>query len=54
MQRRFWLIPTALGPVRWFSISYPTDAVHLYCEYDARHGWTARGAVDTKGVLHKV
>ena len=54
MQRRFWLIPTSLGPVRWFSVSYPTDSQFLYCEYDARHGWVARGAVDTKGVLHKV
>jgi DNA repair protein RadD len=52
--RRLWLIPTVtLGQVRWFSPSYPLDAKHLWCEYDARYGWTARGAVDSLGVLHK-
>ncbi len=54
MQRRFWIVPTdGLGKVRWFSPSYPLDAQHLYCEYDPRHGWTAHGAVDTNGVLHR-
>jgi DNA repair protein RadD len=51
--RHLWLIPTQLGPVRWFSPSYPTDATHLFCEYDARYGWTARGARDSKGLLKK-
>jgi DNA repair protein RadD len=51
--RFLWIIPTALGPVRWFSPTYPLDAMHLWCEYDPRYGWTARGAVDSVGVLHK-
>lgn len=52
--RNLWLIPTVtLGQVRWFSPSYPLDAKHLFCEYDGRRGWTARGAVDSVGILHK-
>ena len=51
--RNLWIIPTALGPVRWFSPSYPLDSSHLYCVYDARYGWTAKGAVDKFGVLHR-
>jgi DNA repair protein RadD len=51
--RRLWLVPTTLGQVRWFSPSYPLDAQHLYCVYDNRKGWTAYGAVDKLGALHK-
>jgi hypothetical protein len=51
--RHLWLIPTSLGQVRWFSHNYPLSSAHLYCVYDARRGWTACGAVDTKGLLHK-
>jgi hypothetical protein len=51
--RHLWLIPTSLGPVRWFSPSYPLDADWLFCEYDPRHGWTARGARDAQGLLRK-
>ena len=53
VNRHLWMIPTPLGPVRWFSPSFPRDATHLYCEYDARHGWTARGARDSLGFLRK-
>ena len=51
--RHLWIIPTASGQVRWFSPSYPLDAQHLFCVYDARRGWCAQGAVDKHGVLHK-
>jgi hypothetical protein len=51
--RHLWIIPPASGQVRWFSPSYPLDAQHLFCVYDARRGWCAQGAVDKHGVLHK-
>jgi DNA repair protein RadD len=52
-QRGFWIVPTKLGKARWFSRSYPNDVAHLYCEYRGKYGWTARGAVDIVGILHK-
>lgn len=53
VDRHLWLIPTTIGRVRWFSPNYPRDAIRLYCEYDARRGWTALGARDSMGALRK-
>ena len=52
-QRGFWIVPTKLGKARWFSRAYPNDVTHLYCEYRGKYGWTARGAVDIVGTLHR-